>query len=213
MNATIYEKVIQIPADGVNLTGDLIIPEDATGLIIFSHGSGSSRLSPRNNYVAHMLQEKGFATLLFDLLTEEEDRLFVKRFNIPLLTRRLEDVTKWVQAYPATAGLNIGYFGASTGAASALRAAAHLNGNIKAIVSRGGRPDLAMELLDDVDSPTLLIVGGRDDGVIQLNQKALRHLAGERRLAILEGASHLFGEPGKLEEVAELTAEWFGKYI
>ena len=140
MNATVYEKVIKIPVEDVELTGDLIIPEEATGLIIFSHGSGSSRMSPRNNYVAHILQEKGFATLLFDLLTEEEDKLFVKRFNIPLLTRRLENVTEWIKTYPATAGLHIGYFGASTGAASALRAAAHFDGIIKAVVSRGGRP-------------------------------------------------------------------------
>jgi dienelactone hydrolase len=204
---------VKIPAGKVTLTGDLVIPEGAKAIVIFSHGSGSSRLSPRNDYVARMLQERGFATLLFDLLTENEDRVIENRFDILLLTRRLEQATRWVRENPATKGLVIGYFGASTGAASALRAAAHLDGVVKAVVSRGGRTDMAMEKLPEVETPTLLIVGGLDEGVIQLNQSSLRHIPADRKLTIIQGATHLFGEPGKLEEVADCACKWFEKYL
>lgn len=213
MMMTIFKKVISIPVDQVWLKGELVIPEDASSIVIFSHGSGSSRLSPRNAFVANYLQDRGFATLLFDLLTEEEDKNFETHFDIPLLTRRLEAVTHWIEESPSTRGLAIGYFGASTGAASALRSAAHLDGLIKAVVSRGGRPDMAMELLPEVESPTLLIVGGLDEGVIQLNQTSLRHIPAERKLVIVDGATHLFQEPGKLEEVAEIACNWFEKYL
>ncbi len=204
-------KPVSIRVGTVVLHGNLTIPENPSGIIIFSHGSGSSRLSPRNNYVAKVLQQKGLATLLFDLLTEQEDTIYENRFDIDLLTARLIEVTNWVKNYALTKGLHIGYFGASTGAASALRAAASLGNDIKAIISRGGRPDLAMKDLHKVTAPTLLIVGGRDDIVIQLNKKAYQKLQCILELKIIPGASHLFEEPGKLEEVANTSALWFIK--
>lgn len=202
-------KNVSIKVDGAILKGHLVIPKNPAGLVIFSHGSGSSRLSPRNNYVAEVLQKKGMATLLFDLLTEDEDRNYDKRFDINLLTTRLIAVTLWVQQQEDTEKLAVGYFGASTGAASALRAAAFYGKDIKAVVSRGGRPDLAYDELYKVIAPTLLIVGGRDDVVIQLNETAYRKLSATRKLEIIPGATHLFAEPGKLQEVAQISADWF----
>ena len=206
-------KTIEIPLNQVVLKGNLFIPENARALILFSHGSGSSRLSPRNNYVASVLQHEGLATLLFDLLTEEEDRLYKTRFNIDLLTQRLIDVTEWIKTQKETKGLQLAYFGASTGAASALSAAAYFGDEIAAVVSRGGRPDLAMTELHMVTAPTLLIVGGWDKVVIVLNQKAYSKLRCERKLEIVPEATHLFEERGKLEEVATLSAKWFTGHL
>lgn len=202
-----------IHLDHVTLKGDLYIPDPAIGLVIFSHGSGSSRLSPRNKFVAQLLQKEGLATLLFDLLTPEEDRDYQKRFDIELLTNRLVAVTDWVMHNSQTSHLKMGYFGASTGAASALKAAAALGTSIGAVVSRGGRPDLAMGRLSQVVSPTLLLVGGRDIAVIELNEKAYLQISCEKELTIIPGASHLFEEPGKLAEVARLAGEWFNKWL
>ena len=202
-----------IPLDDVTLKGDLYIPDPTNGLVIFSHGSGSSRLSPRNKFVAQLLQKEGLATLLFDLLTPEEDVDYMKRFDIDLLTNRLVSVTEWVMHNAQTSHLKIGYFGASTGAASALKAAAALGTSIGAVVSRGGRPDLAVDHLSKVVSPTLLLVGGRDVPVIELNEKAYIHLTCEKELKIIPGASHLFGEPGKLTEVAKYTGAWFNRWL
>jgi len=210
---TMQSKTLPIQLDGLILNGDLTIPENTIGMVIFSHGSGSSRLSPRNKYVAQMLQERGLATLLFDLLTVDEDRIYENRFNIDLLTMRLIDVTQWMQNQKETKRLPIGYFGASTGAASALRAAAFFGDEIKALVSRGGRPDLALSELHKVTAPTLLIVGGWDNVVIELNQKAYKKLNCEKKLDIVPQASHLFEEKGKLEEVARLSADWFVKHL
>ena len=205
--------MISINLDGLTLNGDLTIPKNPIGLVIFSHGSGSSRLSPRNRYVAEILNEKGLATLLFDLLTIDEDRVYENRFNIELLTRRLIAVTQWAQQQTETKGMHIGYFGASTGAASALKAAAFYGGDIKAVVSRGGRPDLALNELPKVTAPTLLLVGGWDDVVIELNQKAYDKLHCERKLTIVPQATHLFEEPGKLKEVAQVSAQWFATHL
>ncbi|MBT8298325.1 MAG: alpha/beta hydrolase [Maribacter sp.] len=204
---------IEIKLDGLSLKGNLSIPENAIGMVIFSHGSGSSRLSPRNNYVAKVLNEKGLATLLFDLLTEDEDRIYENRFNIDLITMRLIDVTQWVQNQKESKEFVIGYFGASTGAASALRAAAFYKNDIGAVVSRGGRPDLIMQELNKVTAPTLLIVGGWDHQVIQLNEKAYSELKCPRKLEVVPEASHLFEEPGKLQQVADMAAEWFNKWL
>lgn len=183
------------------------------GIILFSHGSGSSRLSIRNNYVANLLFEDGFSSLLFDLLTPEEDTIYENRFNIELLTERLLKVTKWIHKDKDTKHLPIGYFGASTGAASALSAAAKLGTTIKAIVSRGGRPDLAMDILKDINAPTLLLVGGNDNIVIELNKKAQSKIKSICELKIIEGATHLFSEHGKLELVAMHTSNWFDRYL
>lgn len=204
---------ISIQVGSVELQGILSIPENAKGLVVFAHGAGSGRLSPRNNYVADVLNEAQIATLLFDLLTEEEDEIYENRFDIPLLTDRLLFVTKWVQEQKDTKDLKLGYFGASTGAASALEAAAELGNQIKAVVSRGGRPDLAIANLPKVKSPTLLIVGGDDGVVIDMNQRAHAALQSEKRLEIVPGATHLFEEPGTLEKVAELATEWFKRYL
>lgn len=206
-------KTIEIPLNQVVLKGNLFIPENARALVLFSHGSGSSRLSPRNNYVAGVLQHEGLATLLFDLLTEEEDRLYKTRFNIDLLTQRLIEVTEWIKTQKETKGLQLAYFGASTGAASALSAAAYFGDEIAAVVSRGGRPDLAMTELHMVTAPTLFIVGGWDKVVIVLNQKAYSKLRCERKLEIVPEATHLFEERGKLEEVAALSAKWFTDHL
>ena len=197
----------------VTLWGDLAIPQGAPGLVLFSHGSGSSRHSPRNRSVAERLQRSQWATLLMDLLTEQEDRVRANRFDIDLLTERLLGVTQWARTHFLTSGLPVGYFGASTGAASALRAAAELGSEIRAVVSRGGRPDLAAAALGRVVSPTLLIVGGRDYEVLDLNRIACERLTGVKRLEVVHGATHLFEEPGTLERVGDLAAEWFAAYM
>lgn len=195
------------------LEGALVLPDGTTSLVIFSHGSGSSRFSPRNNFVAQQLQRRGIGTFLFDLLTEDEDRDYNNRFNIMLLSKRLADVTEKILRLPDIEGLPVGYFGASTGAASAMVAAIVLKNKIHAVVSRGGRPDLVMEQLSQVQVPTLLIVGGLDDDVIKLNKKAFNELSGEKRLEIIDGATHLFEEPGTLEQVAELSIDWFLQHL
>ena len=209
----VQNSTVDIKLDGLVLKGILTIPENATGMVIFSHGSGSSRLSPRNNYVAKVLNENGLATLLFDLLTEEEDKIYENRFNIDVITMRLIDVTQWVQGQKQSREMTIGYFGASTGAASALRAAAFFGEDIKAVVSRGGRPDLAMPELNKVTAATLLLVGGWDKQVIKLNEKAYQNMNCERKLEIVPEASHLFEEPGKLVQVALIASSWFKKWL
>lgn len=207
------EKIITVNIDDISLEGMLDIPKSAKGIVLFAHGSGSSRLSPRNNFVAKLLQETELGILLIDLLTRKEDEAYETRFNITLLTERLIEITHWLQKNPQTKDLSIGLFGASTGAAAALKVAAKLTAEIKAVVSRGGRPDLADDVLDQVKSPTLLIVGGNDFGVIELNESAYRKLQCEKKLEIVEGATHLFEEPGALEQVAEKAKEWFKKYL
>lgn len=213
MNTQFDADVVQIPTEQVTLEGALGVPAGAQGVVLFVHGSGSSRLSPRNNYVAGVLMEAGFATLLMDLLTKEEDQVYETRFDIDLLTRRVSAATRWLQTQPQMEQLSIGYFGASTGAAAALRAAAEFGPGIRAVVSRGGRPDLAMDLLPRVHAPTLLIVGGYDEAVIRFNQQALERLAGPKELVIVPEATHLFEEPGKLEEVAQVATTWFTRYL
>ncbi|WP_142786309.1 dienelactone hydrolase family protein [Changchengzhania lutea] len=212
---TIYNtyKDINIPISEINLMGRIRHVKNQKGLIIFSHGSGSSRLSSRNNYVADLLQQNGFSSLLFDLLTEAEDTIYENRFDINLFAQRLIHATTFMAEQDRFTDAAIGYFGASTGAASALYAASELGNKIKAIVSRGGRPDLALPILHKIKCATLLIVGGDDDMVIELNQKAYSKLAGIKKIEIVEGATHLFSEPGKLEEVARLTNKWFDKYL
>jgi len=209
---------VRIPVDSINLEGNLNIPERARGIVIFVHGSGSSRHSPRNQYVADELRRAGLGTLLFDLLTIEEERIDMMtrhlRFDIELLSKRLIDVTGWVLNRPETRDLNIGYFGASTGAAAALIAAKEYATAVKAVVSRGGRPDLAESALIHVKAPTLLIVGGKDTQVIDLNKWALeRIVALDKELKIVPGATHLFEEPGALEEVARVAGKWFTRYL
>jgi alpha-beta hydrolase superfamily lysophospholipase len=213
MNTLAQRNEVAITIGNKVLKGQLNIPEKASGLVLFSHGSGSSRHSPRNQYVAEILEQNGLATFLFDLLTETEDRLYENRFDIDLLTERLIEVTKWVGTEPATSALPLCYYGASTGAASALRAAAHFGSRIKAVVSRGGRPDLALAQLPQVTSPTLLIVGGWDHVVIALNDQAYQKLRCPRKMEIIPEASHLFEEPGKLEEVARKSVQWFTKWL
>jgi putative phosphoribosyl transferase len=207
------EKQVKILADSVKLEGILTIPKDALSLVIFAHGSGSSRLSPRHRFVAGVLQKAGMGTLLFDLLTAQEDEVYENRFDIPLLTDRLKAATLWAKGQPGIAQLKIGYFGASTGTAVAVVAAADLGKEIKAIVSRGGRPDLAGNALGKVIAPTLLIVGGEDHVVIELNKTAYDMIKAEKHLKIIPGATHLFEEPGTLEEAARLAADWFKKYL
>ena len=205
---------VHIPAGHVELGGELILPSSATGVVLFAHGSGSSRFSPRNTYVAQVLQQRGIGTLLFDLLTREEDQVYETRFDIALLTARLIAATKWMQINPETKKLSIGYFGASTGAAAALQAAAEMGHAISAVVSRGGRPDLAgATALRRVTAPTLLIVGGADYGVIELNQQAEALLNCEKQLKLVPGATHLFEEPGTLQQAAGIAAEWFARYL
>jgi len=214
MSTNHLEHIVQIPIDSTYLEGSLALPrQQVQGLVVFAHGSGSSRFSPRNNFVAQVLQKAGIGTLLMDLLTEEEDAVYQSRFNIDLLTERLLLATKWLQEQPRTKGLVIGYFGASTGAAAALKAAAAEDSKIGAVVSRGGRPDLAEEALTHVQSPTLLIVGGNDHVVIELNREAYARLKGKKKLVIVPGATHLFEEPGTLEEVARLATEWFKQHL
>ncbi|HCU23523.1 MAG TPA: hydrolase [Deltaproteobacteria bacterium] len=202
-----------LPKEGIALEGELLLPSQAKSVVLFAHGSGSSRHSPRNQYVAGVLQSAGIGTLLFDLLTLEEDTAYETRFNIKLLTRRLAAATAWLRQRPETEALALGYFGASTGAAAALWAAAELGRQIGAVVSRGGRPDMAMHALPEVSAPTLLIVGGRDEAVIQWNQEAYEHLRCVKELRIVPGATHLFEEPGTLEKVAELAKDWFQNHL
>lgn len=204
---------VQIPLDGAHHAGDLIIPEPARGIVVFAHGSGSSRLSPRNRFVADTLHRAGLATLLFDLLTEAEDRDYLNRFNIDLLAERLAGATRWLAQEPHCRDLDVGYFGASTGAAAALVAAVPGEHRIKAIVSRGGRPDLAAAHLPRVQAPTMLIVGGEDEEVLALNRQACALLATTKLLEVVPGATHLFEEPGTLEQAAELAAAWFARYL
>jgi pimeloyl-ACP methyl ester carboxylesterase len=209
------EASISIPAGGdLRLEGTLVLPEGARGVVAFAHGSGSSRFSPRNVYVARVLQENRIATLLFDLLTRHEDSEYDNRFDIDLLTQRLLAATAWLQEQSQTKSLKLGYFGASTGAAAALRAAAKMGAQVAAVVSRGGRPDLAgREALEKVASPTLLIVGSHDGVVIDLNRRAAAHVACTRELVIVPGASHLFEEPGTLEQAARHAAAWFERWF
>ena len=203
-----------IPAGLVTIEGMLEIPDRAVGLVLFAHGSGSSRHSPRNNFVAGALRAVGVGTLLMDLLTPEEDRDYARRFDIDLLMQRLLDAARWVGEQAATKTLPLGFFGASTGAAAALEAAAALGPQARAVVSRGGRPDLARaQALAAVSAPTLLLVGGYDDGVIDLNQQAYDQLRCEKEFVIVPGATHLFEEPGTLEAVASRAAGWFAAYL
>lgn len=208
------ERAVRIPVNGIVLEGDLIVPEKATGLVLFAHGSGSSRLSPRNRSVAEFIRSSGdLGTLLFDLLTTAEDADYRTRFDIGLLTERLEAAVRWVAGQPDVASLALGYFGASTGAAAALRAAAADPEAVRAVVSRGGRPDLAGDVLAGVRAPTLLIVGGADPQVLELNRIALGLLGGDTQLEIVPGATHLFEEPGALAQVARLTLDWFERHV
>jgi putative phosphoribosyl transferase len=216
---TTVEKVgeVRISVGSVMLSGELQVPDEASGIVLFAHGSGSSRFSPRNQYVARVIREAGVGTLLFDLLTRDEETIDMQtrqlRFDISLLARRLVDVTNWLAWKSGTNKLRPGYFGSSTGGGAALVAAAALGQRVGAVVSRGGRPDLAGDALPLVKAPTLLIVGGRDFQVIEMNREALAQLRCEKHLEIVPGATHLFEEPGTLEEVARLAAGWFVKHL
>src|SRR5919199_5595555 len=211
------ERPVRVSAGPIVLEGNLGLPDSARGVVLFSHGSGSGRHSPRNRYVARTLREAGLATLLIDLLTPEEEEVDLRtrhlRFDIGLLAERLAGATDWLAQNPDARNLRVGYFGASTGAGAALVAAAERPGDIGAVVSRGGRPDLAGENLSHVRAPTLLIVGGNDRPVIGMNQEALAQLRVEKKLEIVPGASHLFEEPGALEAVARLARDWFSRYL
>jgi putative phosphoribosyl transferase len=219
MKAAMRDHVeqVELAAAGVELAGDLAVPPAAAGLVIFAHGSGSSRLSSRNRHVARLLNGAGLATLLFDLLTREEEAVDERtrelRFDIPLLSRRLAGAVDWAAGYSLTRSLPVGLFGASTGAAAALICAAERRGRIRAVVSRGGRPDLAGEALPRVEAPTLLIMGGRDEVVVTLNQRAAAAMNNAPALAIVPGATHLFEEPGALDQVAQLAADWFKRWL
>ena len=206
-------NTVKIPVGRATIEGNLVVPPSAKGVVLFAHGSGSSRFSPRNQYVAKVLNKAGLVTLLIDLLTKEEEETDVRtgqfRFDIDLLSQRLIAATEWLRRNLATKDLVFGYFGASTGAAAALIAAAKLPAEIKTVVSRGGRPDLALDYLQKVKAPTLLIVGGNDTVVLDLNKKAMQRLSVVKKLEIVPGASHLFEERGKLEEVARLSVDWF----
>ncbi len=210
-------KEITIPLGPVTLYATLKIPNQAKGIVLFAHGSGSSRFSPRNRLVAHVLQNTGLATLLLDLLTPEEEEVDILtrhyRFDIELLADRLAGVTFWLKQNPETSPLQIGYFGASTGAGAALLAASRHPELVNAIVSRGGRPDLAGNALKFIKTPTLLIVGGKDYPVIELNQQAAQKISATQKLVVIPGATHLFEEPGKLEQLADLSTNWFSKYL
>jgi dienelactone hydrolase len=217
MRATETETSVGIPVDELTLEGTLSIPPDAAGVVLFAHGSGSSRHSPRNRFVASELQAVGLATLLMDLLSADEERIDARtgelRFDIGLLGRRVVAATDWLSTHDAARELRIGCFGASTGAAAALVAAAERADLVGAVVSRGGRPDLAGDALPRVEAPTLLIVGGRDELVLELNQQARARMHAETELEIVPGASHLFEEPGKIETVAKLARDWFLRYL
>jgi len=211
------EEVVVIPVNRATIKGNLTIPAGTKGIVLFAHGSGSSRFSPRNQYVAKVLNRAGIGTLLIDLLTREEEEIDAStgefRFNIGLLAERLLSATEWLKQNPATKSLVFGYFGASTGAAAAIIAAAKFPEVVRAVVSRGGRPDLAVEHLRKVRAPTLFIVGGKDTIVLDLNKKAMEQIGAKKKLEIVNGATHLFEEPGKLEEVARLSAEWFRTHL
>jgi putative phosphoribosyl transferase len=214
----IVERNVSVVASKVLLSGDLVIPDAASGIVLFAHGSGSSRHSPRNRFVARELQNQGLATLLFDLLTPAEESVdqFTGeiRFDIERLTQRLVGATDWIVQNPDTETLRIGYFGASTGAAAALVAATRRRELVSAVVSRGGRPDLAGAALAEVQAPTLLMVGGHDESVIELNRQALAQLRiAEKELMIVPGATHLFEEPGALEQVAKAAGKWFSRFL
>lgn len=213
MARDIYEETVSIPADSIMLEGALTLPQGTEAIVVFAHGSGSSRKSPRNKFVADQINKAGIGTLLFDLLTRAEDAFYENRFDIELLAQRLEKATLWLKEQPRTRDLHIGYFGASTGAAAAIKAAAEIETRIEAIVSRGGRPDLATEALERLKTPILLIVGGFDDVVIQLNQLAYSLIKSEKQMSVVPGATHLFEEPGTLEEVARMAAEWFERHL
>jgi pimeloyl-ACP methyl ester carboxylesterase len=213
----VEEQLVRVPAGPATLEGNLTLPEEARAVVLFAHGSGSSRHSPRNRYVARVLNEAKLATLLIDLLTVNEELIDMRtaqlRFDIELLAERLVGATNWVAQFPDTRQLRIGYFGASTGAAAALVAAAVRPDGVGAIVSRGGRPDLAGAALPHVRAPTLLIVGGDDGQVIELNRTALAQMRSEKQLVIVPGATHLFEEPGALDEVARLARDWFHRHL
>lgn len=213
IGATVKEQSVEIPIAHTTLKGILHVPHHARGLVLFAHGSGSGRFSPRNQFVAGELQKAGIATLLFDLLDEDEAEDRAKVFDIDLLSERLNYAASWTEKQPEVANLPLGFFGASTGAAAALVAAGHRGRDVRAVVSRGGRPDLAMDYLPVVHAPTLLIVGGDDETVVDLNRVALAELRCEKKLTIVPNATHLFPEPGALEEVARLAAEWFQKHL
>jgi putative phosphoribosyl transferase len=210
---SVREREVEIPAGSCRMYGILNVPRNARGVVVFAHGSGSGRFSPRNQFVARVLQEGVLATLLIDLLEEAEAEDRAKVFDIELLAQRLQDAADWLRGETATAALPLGYFGASTGAGAALKAAALAPALVKAVVSRGGRPDLAGDCLSAVRAPTRLIVGGGDDVVVQLNEQALRLLRCPRDLVVIPGATHLFPEPGALEEVARLAKEWFVRHL
>lgn len=207
-----YNQEVNIPAEKLMLEGQLVIPAESNVIVIFSHGSGSSRFSPRNKTVADFLHRQNIGTLLFDLLSPQEDRIYQNRFNIELLSQRLVTATNWLMNYQPAKDCNAGYFGASTGAASALKAAARIS-KIKAVVSRGGRPDLAMDEIGLVKSPVLLIVGSRDTDVLSLNQQAYWKINAPKKLTVIEGATHLFEEHGALEQVCIAAGEWFETYL
>jgi alpha-beta hydrolase superfamily lysophospholipase len=207
------ERLVRVRVDSLSLEGALAVPPGAGGVVLFAHGSGSSRKSPRNNFVARELRAGGLGTLLIDLLTEQEDADRQTRFDIELLTRRLLAATAWLRSEPETKALPLGYFGASTGAAAALKAAATLGAGVAAVVSRGGRPDLAAPDLPRVHAPTLLIVGGDDVVVLDLNRRAYDTLEARKELVVIPRATHLFEEPGALEEVARLARDWFTRYL
>jgi putative phosphoribosyl transferase len=215
MPQVVTEETVKIPP--VGLSGDLVVPPKAAGIVLFAHGSGSSRYSPRNRYVARVLQRGGLGTLLLDLLTAAEEQVDLRtrrlRFDIRLLAGRLGEATDWLEQEPATRRLPLGYFGASTGAAAALVAAAKRPGEIGAVVSRGGRPDLANSALPLVQAPTLLIVGGEDRVVLDLNREAMEEMQCEKELSIVPGAAHLFEEPGAMEQVARLALDWFTRHL
>jgi putative phosphoribosyl transferase len=210
---TVFVRDAAIASGDRTVRGTLRVPEKASAVVVFAHGSGSGRFSPRNQYVARVLEEAGLATLLLDLLEEDEANDRSKVFDIALLARRLQNSAQWLASQPATAGLRLGYFGASTGAGAALLAAADAGDTVGAFVSRGGRPDLARDLLARVTAPTLLIVGGADEIVLELNREAFELLTCPRQLDVVPGATHLFAEPGALEEVARLAKEWFLHYL
>jgi putative phosphoribosyl transferase len=211
------ESALKIPVGNVEVEGNMFLPQQASGLVVFAHGSGSSRFSPRNQYVAKEINKANIGTLLFDLLTpgeEEEDELTGDyRFDIALLAQRLIGVTQWLRNDPSTQNVKLGYFGASTGAAAALIAAAKMPEAVSVVVSRGGRPDLAGEYLSQVQAPTLLLVGGWDEEVIELNKQAQRQMTNENKLVVIPAATHLFEEPGKLEEVARFASDWFRRFL
>jgi len=213
----VEEQLVRVPAGPATLEGNLALPGEARAVVLFAHGSGSSRHSPRNRYVARLLNEAKLVTLLIDLLTVKEELIDMRtaqlRFDIELLAERLVDATNWLAQFPDTRHLRIGYFGASTGAAAALVAAAVRPDAVGAIVSRGGRPDLAGAALPHVRAPTLLIVGGNDGQVIELNRTALAQMRSEKQMVIVPGATHLFEEPGALDEVARLARDWFHRHL